>query len=90
MFADPPDGSPANDVLQKLSDLEQKAKDHGYTAQLDFDTDLKRLFESTNDGHFYISGLCTHSIYSFSIPKGGLVSVAATSTSEPQIYEYGK
>ncbi|ETN44385.1 uncharacterized protein HMPREF1541_10565 [Cyphellophora europaea CBS 101466] len=75
------------DLLQGLSDIEQKAQAKGYASQVDFDTAIRTLLSSANDGHLGIAGLCTDSIFSFRFDTI-LVSVANSSTSAPGVYEY--
>jgi hypothetical protein len=77
------------DLLQGLSDIEQKAQDNEYESQTEFDTSLRNLLNSANDGHLGIQGLCSDSIFTFKLAVS-LVSIANSSTSDPEIYELGK
>ncbi|KPI42218.1 uncharacterized protein AB675_9695 [Cyphellophora attinorum] len=85
LLKSPPDGSKGVDILGGLDDIQQKARTNGYSGQLDFDTDLKNLIDSANDGHFNIAP-CSMAIFSFQFDVG-LVSVAESTTSQPKIYE---
>ena len=89
MFEDPPtDEFGKVDLLGGLADIQDRAENDGYSNQVDFDTDIRDLVNSANDGHLGLS-LCSDSIFSF-IADSELVSVANSSTGIPEVYVYGR
>ncbi|OQE35475.1 hypothetical protein PENCOP_c013G07600 [Penicillium coprophilum] len=88
ILKNPPRGylSPPTDILGGLENISQRATNGEYRNQFEFDTDISRVIQSANDGHFFAS-FCSTSIFSFKIPIS-LVSISADGVQMPQIYTY--
>ncbi|KZZ87784.1 hypothetical protein AAL_08287 [Moelleriella libera RCEF 2490] len=76
-------GSPV-DVLGGLDKI--AAKLGTYTSQFDFDSDIKSLVKTANDGHFSVK-LCSTEVYRFSRPVSIVsVSVSKDGLELPELY----
>ncbi|KAJ4303366.1 hypothetical protein N0V90_002259 [Kalmusia sp. IMI 367209] len=79
----PPDtyAGPTVDIMGGLD----RIKDTHYSNHFQFDLEIFNLFNSVNDGHFYLKP-CSITIFNFFRKPLGLVSVSKDGRSTPEIY----
>ena len=90
-LADPPEDYeyPAIDVIQELTDIAKDIENGEYERELDYATDVFRVFQRTQDGHYSFHPDVMFSAFDFRRPAI-LTSVSMDGSELPQVYGVGK
>ena len=87
---DPPSDYPfpAVDVLGGLEDLKNQVQSGAFTNEVDFQTNLTNLLDSTRDGHVAFQSDALNVFDYVGVELGPLVSVSQDGSALPQVYAF--